>query len=390
MFGLMKHPPRLPYCGTCKTLGKRYGQRTRLLLNHDTVFLAELLVEFGGLAEWSPAYRSFNCMAMPKYGDVPPALDFAAAATVVLAHYRVEDHRADSGKRLWTLASRLLSPSYRDATARLRAWAFPLDALARILATQAEREAHPESLAHVAEPTATATGLFFKHGTRVVGRDDLGEMMYRVGHRFGFLIYALDAFEDRERDGRRGDFNVLLSFPGLDAKAEILSAVGDLERNLPPALGLRLRTNVEERLGMRPRVLTHRCRKGSRERWKEAVALARSIRQKEGAVVFAAGCVAAFLVPHHMRSAESLRHGLGLGLNLMALGAILSSAVPPPPPPGPGPGGLRPNVAIPPGRNVSGCGNCCSCSNCCAAECCAEGCCDACCSAGDCCTGCDC
>ncbi len=45
MFGLMKRPPREPYCGTCKTMGERYGQKTRLLLNHDTVFLAELLLE---------------------------------------------------------------------------------------------------------------------------------------------------------------------------------------------------------------------------------------------------------------------------------------------------------------------------------------------------------
>jgi hypothetical protein len=208
-------------------------------------------------------------------------------------------------------------------------------------------------------------------------------MMHRVGHRFGFLIYALDAWEDRARDEKRGDFNPLLSIPGVDAKAEILAATADLERDIPPALALRLRANVEERLGMRPRVLMHRCRKRMREQWKDAVALARSLRRQEGALVFGAGCVAAFLVPHHMRSADSLRHGLGLAMNLMALGAVLNSALPPPPPPPP-----QPHVAVPPGQTGSSCGNCCNC--CCVGDCCAEGCCDACGSCGDCCSGCDC
>jgi hypothetical protein len=54
MFGLMrartcvKHTAawyrwRSHYCGTCKTIGARYGHAARMTLNHDTVFLAELL-----------------------------------------------------------------------------------------------------------------------------------------------------------------------------------------------------------------------------------------------------------------------------------------------------------------------------------------------------------
>jgi uncharacterized protein DUF5685 len=42
---------RFHYCGTCKTMGRLYGQRSRILLNHDAVFLAELLTL---LSEESP------------------------------------------------------------------------------------------------------------------------------------------------------------------------------------------------------------------------------------------------------------------------------------------------------------------------------------------------
>ena len=46
MFGLMrprtcagKQEHRLYYCGACKTLGSVYGQKSRMLLNHDTIDL---------------------------------------------------------------------------------------------------------------------------------------------------------------------------------------------------------------------------------------------------------------------------------------------------------------------------------------------------------------
>ena len=83
MFGLMRRAARLPYCGTCKSLGTLYGQRTRVLLNHDIVFLAELLLEYAGEPQWDYAYRSYNCFSLPKAGtDLPAALEYAATATV--------------------------------------------------------------------------------------------------------------------------------------------------------------------------------------------------------------------------------------------------------------------------------------------------------------------
>src|SRR5690349_9279583 len=101
MFGLMrakkcgmsdeeKHFRRLNYCGTCKTIGSLYGQKSRLLLNHDTVFLAEILSALSGddARDWQQSYQSFNCLNMPK-DEMPRSLQFAATANVILTEFKL-------------------------------------------------------------------------------------------------------------------------------------------------------------------------------------------------------------------------------------------------------------------------------------------------------------
>ncbi len=355
MFGLMRRAPRLPYCGTCKTIGVRYGQRARLLLNHDIVFLGELLMHYSQEPEWTAAYRSFNCFAKPK--EIYPILDYTAAITVILAHYCIADHVDDSGRWYWRSAARMLSPRFRRASAKLREFGFPTQELDRILSTQRARESNPKSLADVAEPTATATALAFAHSESKESYADL----YRIGHRFGYLIYLLDAFEDRAKDARSGAFNALARFPEVDGRAEILKTVDELD--LPQSFQERLRANVEERLGMRPRVLCCTSRKSFRDRARDAIAFARRMREREavGLAAFAAAVVVALIFPHHAKGSISSRECLTVPFSLMALGTLV-------------PGG--------PGEKsgcLSRCGDCCgscACDGCC--DCCGDGCCSSC------------
>jgi hypothetical protein len=358
-------------------MGARYGHASRMLLNHDLVFLAEMLTHIAGEPAWSVAYRSYNCLSLPSSdeNEIPVALDYAAAVTILLAHFRIEDHSQDSPRARWSWAARLLSPTYRRAAARLKAWGFPLDELTSMLRSQAAREANPQSLADVAEPTAFATGVVFSHGARVVGHDEAAGRMEQIGRRFGTLIYVLDAFEDQKRDAREGTFNALGRFPEIDARGEILSLVAQMEAELPEDLGVRLRLNVEERLGLRPRVLGHACRKPLRDRWRDAVALAHRLRARErggwikGAMVLSSVAALGFLFPHHTRVASTWRECLGVGMNLMALGTLFAAPAEPP--------------AQKSGGGASKCiGNCCSgcdgCDDCCCADCCCDGCCSAC------------
>jgi hypothetical protein len=313
---------------------------------------------------------------------MPLALQYAATAAVTIAHFHIADHQVDSGHLRWRVAARYFSPTYRRAAARLRQWNFPLEEMTGILGTQVAREAHSESLAQVAEPTAIATAMIFSHGARVVGRDDLSDRMYRIGQSFGYLVYVLDAFEDRERDRKSGNFNPFLALSASVARDNVMAATEEVERELSTGFAARLRSNVEQRVGLRPRILQHhRCRKPLKDRWSEAVAFARTLRDREhagaikGGAILASVSLLAFFFPHPVRGAESWRHCLGLGMNLMAMGAIFATTPSGPPLPP-----VQPFTPDAPTGKKS--------SSCCSGFCCCDGCdsCDCC----DCCGACDC
>ena len=137
MFGVMKahtcaqpaaqqQHRRLHYSGTCKTLGSLYGQKSRLMLNYDAVFLGEVLSAISGAdlarAQWHRAYQSYNCLALPASADAMPlALQFAATAAVLMTEFKVADQIADSHRSRWKIAQRWFAKSFRVAAAQLRA-----------------------------------------------------------------------------------------------------------------------------------------------------------------------------------------------------------------------------------------------------------------------------
>jgi hypothetical protein len=216
MFGLMRFRKtcgqtpetwkswRLHYCGTCKAMGRVYGQASRLTLNHDTVFLAEVLTAIAPQRPvvWDRAMRSFHCFSLPEAASsVPAALRYAAAATVALAEYKLRDKVEDSRWRpCWSAARRWWSPRFRKACAELREFGFDPQALGDALALQRASELRED--ADPALPTATAVSMFYSHGAGLTGRPEVRDTLGRFGAAFGSLIYWLDALEDQTSDAR--------------------------------------------------------------------------------------------------------------------------------------------------------------------------------------------
>ena len=244
---------RRHYCGTCKVIGREYGQASRLFLNHDTVLVAEIITALTGAPDWGAAIESRNCFHLPKTAaDAPPVLRYAAAATVLLASAKVQDHASDSGKLRWRALGHWLNPRYRSASAELRKWGVRVAEIERQLATQQRREALHESLESLAEPTCFATSEICSHAAEAAGRPEHAPPLESFGRRFGYLVYLLDAWEDYDQDVARGDFNAFQTLYGnrgfgrvhLEAAAQ---AVACSFRELPVGAGFRNELQVRFR-----------------------------------------------------------------------------------------------------------------------------------------------
>jgi hypothetical protein len=203
-------------------MGKLYGQRSRLLLNRDAVFLGELLSLISNPTQspfyWDASYQSYNCFSLPETRDkMPISLQFVATVNLILSEVKLDDNLMDSNFFLWKLVRQFLSKSFRKASARMKEWNFPLRDLWQWVNIQKQREKNVEELNSAlsvdekvdywAEPTAKMTGLTFLHGARVSNNEAIQQTMYNVGYSFGKLIYLLDAFEDYKKDYRKKHFN---------------------------------------------------------------------------------------------------------------------------------------------------------------------------------------
>ncbi len=368
MFGLMrakkcgmsddeKEFRRLNYCGTCKTIGSLYGQKSRLLLNHDTVFLAEILSALSdeNVQDWQRSYQSFNCLNLPQ-SEMPVSLQFAATANVILTKFKLADHIADEGKRRYQFARKAFSKEFQRAENLLNGWNFPLAEVKEILQTQSAREQAETSLDELAFPTAQTTAVFFREGVRQIGRNKLENLAEEIGFAFGKLIYLLDAFEDYEKDFRGQKFNAFRA--AFDLKAEKLTAetkrkitaiLREIEsriiekiHELPIAENQRslfvsrLSQNLHKKLKTNLPVLktnnvcTPKPKLTFKQRWQTASERARNLARNyswQMPLVFLFVFAFALVAPARVGEAKSARECFDLSFNLMFLGAIFGSVL---------------------------------------------------------------
>ncbi len=368
---------RMHYCGTCKTLGAMYGARTRFLLNHDAVFLSELLSALAGdderLDEWQPAYRSLNCLTLPaSTRELPVGLRYAATATLVMTELKVADQLSDSSNPAWRVADRTFGKSFLQAAKTLAVFGVASEELFKLMDEQREREdralrgelaQRPDDIVRqLAWPTARATGMIFTHGALAVGNKSAEAAMRAIGEAFGELVYWLDALEDFKKDFQKGEFNALRTAYGaegatlpVEVRRRVVRRARELQlvlsaslADLPiPAaraelLASRLDQNLSRKLGTPLPVIAKSCAPRKRstlgERWRDAREVARGIgdrftESKAGSILVAPrawlvfiGCLAmAFLFPVQARSAQTPRECFDIGFNLMAVGSLAGS-----------------------------------------------------------------
>jgi hypothetical protein len=234
MFGLMKplkcsaskkngREYRFYYCGTCKTIGALYGNKMRFFLNHDVAFFAEILANLDhsvpDTKQWHPPSHRANCFALPrKQENIPLPYVIASAVNVLLAKFTIDNKIEDAkGNRLlfkWLRS--LIAPRYTEAVRQMKGCTFPVERIAALACQQSTRENHSRingdagmALNYFCEPTAIITGIIFQHASRLAGKPQHMQNMYAVGFNLGKIVYLLDAWEDFQKDFKRGNFNAI-------------------------------------------------------------------------------------------------------------------------------------------------------------------------------------
>ena len=192
------------YCTLCRTLGRRYGQLSRLLLSYDVTFLVLVgLAASGAVPEFkkgrcpfNPAKRCNYCFSGEKI------FELAAAVSVILFYYNVSD-----GTFFKRLCARLLLPfarlKFKKAAKGYPGLALEISAL---MDDQAETEAGGTAgTDEAADASAKALGLIFS------ALSENGEGLYDFGYAIGRWVYLADAADDIEDDLKTGSFNVFVN-----------------------------------------------------------------------------------------------------------------------------------------------------------------------------------
>ena len=190
------------YCGLCRALGRKYGRPGQLTLSYDMAFVAILLT---ALYDTPTAFGEGRCLPHP-IKPRPRAdnefLDYAADMTAALAYYNFmddwqDDHRRASLTRAQQLEGYL--PALREAHPRqMQTMAAMLDKL------NALESAGSHDLDALCNTFGALLGEVFAY------RDDIWAPALRgMGQGLGAFIYLMDAYDDLEKDSRRGQFNAL-------------------------------------------------------------------------------------------------------------------------------------------------------------------------------------
>ena len=209
---------RAVYCGLCRCMKERCGWTSTWFLNYDFTFLALLLLQE---EPCTPCRRRCSVNPLRKEAMCPasPALERAAAESVVLTWWQLKDKIRDEG--LWKgLPARglalVLRPSYRRA-ARLcpnfdRAVGErlgELDALEGEKCPSMDRTA--DTFARLLQAAAPSTGDPLRDRP-------MEELLYHLGR----WIYLIDAQDDLEEDAQAARYNPVAARFGPQGDREAL------------------------------------------------------------------------------------------------------------------------------------------------------------------------
>ena len=192
---------RAYYCGLCHELKKRYGRRGQFLLSYDMTFLLMLLI---ALYEPEETRTKSRCIPHPlkRHEQIRNEItSYAADMTILLSYRKAADDWQDERSVKGRLLRDLLERDNRKTAAGYPRQAGELGRCVKeLLAAEKSGSRDPDYISGL-------TGAFL--GEMFVWKKDMWEEQLRkTGFYLGKFIYLMDAWDDREEDQKRGNYNI--------------------------------------------------------------------------------------------------------------------------------------------------------------------------------------
>ena len=194
------------YCGLCKCMKRNYGFFSTLFLQYDCAFLA--LLFSGELGEAVDAKRC-HCLhrchdPRRKYRLETPALRFAAAVNVLLAYYKCLDDWRDERDVVKGVGALLLKGAVRRAGRDYPALQARTEQFYRDQMTMERDDGRLDA-------AADSTGKYLESLADMLPFPEAEKVPLKwLLYNLGRWIYLMDAWDDREKDQKKGAFNPYL------------------------------------------------------------------------------------------------------------------------------------------------------------------------------------
>ncbi|QYE97821.1 DUF5685 family protein [Paraclostridium sordellii] len=207
------------YCGLCKYLKENHGEISRLSLNYDITFLILLLTS---------VYRPKStltkevCIANPikkKNRIVNEVTEYAASMNVLLTYYKLEDNLHDDKGVKDIMAYNLYKGKLKKAYEK-----YPKKAdyiKSQLEELQKLESENSTNIDKVSNTFGNLMGEIFAYK-----EDDFEEKLRSIGFNIGKYIYILDAYEDLDKDIKKGRYNPFIEY--IDKKEELIKKVDKL------------------------------------------------------------------------------------------------------------------------------------------------------------------
>ena len=186
--------------GMCQVLKKRSGNLAQITLNYDMIFLQLLLTS---LYEPETKLEVFRCKLHPFKKTIKRTnqiTDYIADINLFLAYLKCVDDWKDEKKVSRKLYSFLIG---RKINKIRRLYPEKTDKLENILNASREYEAKKEyDIDKIAAYSGELMAEIFLYR-----EDEWREALYKMGFFLGKYIYLIDAYEDVEKDVKKGNYN---------------------------------------------------------------------------------------------------------------------------------------------------------------------------------------